>query len=210
MKTITIIAAGITGGATAALLISVGELSAIISILLGGLTAGGTLLAIPSKGNKKRPVKAISHHRRLSLPHNHGSVKSDLNILNSLVKQVPQSKVRDNLAEIAQLATELADASHKDPRDMAHLHSFFNHYLPATVQIFTRYIELSHQPEPSPELKHALTKTEQSLEMVESAFKKQLTNLLQNDILDLDVEVSVLEQSLRMDGLVDTQKISEE
>ncbi len=210
MKKASIVVAGITGGATAALLLSVGELSALISLLIGGLTAGGTLLAIPSKSKKLGPKLISTHNRRLSLPHNQNSVESDLNILNSLVKQVPKSKVRNNLAEIAHLATSLVESSHKDPRDMANLHSFFNHYLPATVQIFTRYIELSHHSSPSPELQHALEKTEHSLETVESAFKKQLTNLLQNDILDLDVEVSVLEQSLRMDGLVDTEKGSEE
>ncbi len=210
MKKVSIIVAGLTGGATAALLLFVGELSIVVSMLIGGLTTGGTLLAIPTKSKKAGPKFITTHNRRLSLPHNQNSVESDLNILNSLVKQVPKSKIRDNLAEIAHLASSLVESSHKDPRDMAHLHSFFNHYLPATVQIFSRYIELSHYTNPSPELLHALEKTELSLETVESAFKKQLTNLLQNDILDLDVEVSVLEQSLRMDGLIDTEKGSEE
>lgn len=207
MKLLSRLTAVVTGGITTAVLLSVSEISLLISILAGVATTGATLLAIPSSSQKNRPAQPKIPLKKKSLPApNNG--ETDLKTLKNLVLQVPRGETRTVLDHVVSLADQLVHATEKDPRDEPQLRSFFNHYLPSTIKIIRSYLDLTHQGNKTEEIRATLEKTEHTLITIETAFKNQLTKLLDNDILDLDVEVSVLEQSLRLDGLVD--KNSEE
>ncbi len=202
MKLLSRITAIATGGITTVVLISVSEISLLISLLAGVATTGATLLAIPTSGKKKKinPPK-IRNPKKIT---SQIAGETDLKSLKSIVLQVPRGEARDVLNRVVKLSDQLVHATEKDPRDEPQLRSFFNHYLPSTIKIVKCYLDISQQQKnKTDEIKATLAKTEQSLYTIENAFKNQLTKLLDNDILDLDVEVKVLEQSLRLDGLVD-------
>jgi len=197
------------GVGTMAVLATVGEFSLLLSGILGIVTAGAAFYAIPSLKESPRLVDDTAHFSSAKLG---ATDTSDREIaqLDLMISQVPESSIKMTITSILHLAKQLQSAPSKDPRDEIDLHSFFNHYLPATVTICSRYLELSQQSYQTEELQETLNKTEQTLQRIESAFHKQLSNLLQNDILDLNVEVSVLEHSLRLDGLVEDKSNSKD
>jgi len=207
VKKIIISISAVLGICTAVLLTMLGDVSLVFSGIIGIFTAVGTFYAIPSAKENSSSTETIFHSENLLVTN---SSERETAQLESLISQVPESSIKTTLTSIFRLAKQLQGAPLRDPRDEIDLRSFFNHYLPATVTICSRYLELSQQPYQTEELQETLNNTEQTLQRIESAFHKQLSNLLQNDILDLNVEVSVLEHSLRLDGLVEDKSNSKD
>ena len=78
--------------------------------------------------------------------------------------------------------------------------NFFNYYLPVTYNILKKYDEIENQKLNSDEGKKFMQQTESMIEKINNAFKSQLSNLYQADIVDTDAEMKVFETMLKADG----------
>ena len=78
---------------------------------------------------------------------------------------------------------------------------FFTYYLDAAVQIVDKYADLAKVEITNDGQEELGQKARHALEMIERAFTKQQKHLMQNDVFDLDNEIALLEQTLKMDGL---------
>ncbi len=114
---------------------------------------------------------------------------------------IRKPEARTMILEICSLADEIFKNFEKDPADIKAAKKFLNYYLDATVNIVEKYKELSRQNLTSNESKEALDKSDAVLETIRNAFKKELEKLLTNDIMDLDAEISLLEQTFKMENL---------
>ena len=80
------------------------------------------------------------------------------------------------------------------------MNNFFEYYLPVTLNILTRYDEIENQKLSSEESKKFMSQTKNMMEKINNAFKNQLSNLYQSDIVDTDAEMKVFEGMLKADG----------
>ena len=76
---------------------------------------------------------------------------------------------------------------------------FFNYYLPTLEKILIKYKEIESSGVPTEEITQS---TITCLEDIKMAMEKQYNNLFENDILDLTVEMEVLTQICKRDGLL--------
>ncbi|MFA6504710.1 MAG: 5-bromo-4-chloroindolyl phosphate hydrolysis family protein [Treponemataceae bacterium] len=89
----------------------------------------------------------------------------------------------------------------RDPGDLKEARQFLTYYLDATINILKKYVQLSSQNVKDANIRLSLERTESMLDTIRSAFEKQLTRLLSNDVMDLDTELSLLEKTIKMEGL---------
>ena len=80
------------------------------------------------------------------------------------------------------------------------MNNFFEYYLPVTLNILTRYDEIENQKLSSEESKKFMSQTKNMMEKINTAFKNQLSNLYQSDIVDTDAEMKVFDSMLKADG----------
>ena len=80
------------------------------------------------------------------------------------------------------------------------MNNFFDYYLPVTLSILKKYDEIENQRLSSDEGKKFMQQTESMIEKINNAFKSQLSNLYQADIVDTDAEMKVFETMLKADG----------
>ena len=114
-------------------------------------------------------------------------------------------KIRNNdvaakVQEICRAAMDIIDSFQKDPADIKRSRQFINYYLDSTRKIVGKYVELADSRTMTPEIEAAMRRVEEVLGSILDSFKKQKSSLLENDLLDLDVEVSVLEKTIKMEG----------
>ena len=74
-------------------------------------------------------------------------------------------------------------------------------FLGACVKVVSSYVELTVRPIQDEEAKQACAKVEAELDTIRAAFEKQLQMLQENNLIDLDVELSVLKKTIAMEGL---------
>lgn len=115
--------------------------------------------------------------------------------------KIKNQAVKQKVNNICQIVKEIFDDIKKDPQDIKAARQFLSYYLDATIKILRKYTELSSHRIQSSEMASTLSKTENLLDTIKKAFEKQLANLLSNDVMDLDTEVKVLNQTLRSEGL---------
>ncbi len=112
--------------------------------------------------------------------------------------------VRRKAEAVRTQASLVLDEIARDPRDIKTARQFLSYYLDATLKIVRQYAELSGRNRAKgPEIEALLAKAEGMLETIESAFGKQRALLLENDAMNLEAELTVLDKTMKMQGLAE-------
>ena len=123
------------------------------------------------------------------------------NVLGSYLNEIDNPVIRQKIEDISKIVKDILDDLKTDPKDLKAARRFFTYYLDTTIKIIKQYIDLSHQTDFSDDVKKTLKRVEDLLDTIKKAFEKQLAKLLENDVINLDTELSVLEKTIKMEGL---------
>lgn len=105
-----------------------------------------------------------------------------------------------NIEEIHNTASKIIEAVEKKPKNYKKIPNFFNYYLPVTINILNKYDEIENQRLNTEESEKFMKSTQNMMKKINNAFKKQLSSLYQNDIIDTDAEMKVFDTMLKSDG----------
>ena len=197
--------AGLIGGAVFLLLRLVLEVPVFWSLLgaAGGTVAGFLLFGrrrpegfvLPGSGADRQLAEEAVREGRARLEE-----------LKRTIGRIPDKPVRDRAEAIAAVAERILEDIRQDPKDVRPARQFLSYYLDATVRVLGKYVELGAHGEPSEAVRASLRRVEGNLELLRSAFEKQLGRLLEDDVLDLDTEIALLEKTIRLEGLGEDER----
>lgn len=71
-----------------------------------------------------------------------------------------------------------------------------NYYLPTTIKLLEQYVVLQNQGMRVGNIDEGMTKIENMLEKVITAFQQQLDSLFENDVVDITAEIRVMEKMM--------------
>lgn len=175
--------------------------SIIISIIIGGVVF--LVSALLSRPKRKRPLTSGYITDVDEAPQDEklreGFEKQQQ--LKQLKNRITKYEIREKVAKIIDVVDRIFDDFKKDPKDIREGRQFLNTYLDSTITIIEKYSDLSKSETKSEELQDALERTEALLDQINESFEVLLSKLLENDTLDLNVEIEVLEKTLKMEGL---------
>ncbi|HPS56964.1 MAG TPA: 5-bromo-4-chloroindolyl phosphate hydrolysis family protein [Spirochaetota bacterium] len=120
--------------------------------------------------------------------------------IRNLTLKITSNDVAKQIQDICKTGAEIFDYIRKNPDDLRKAKQFINYYLDTTEKIVNRYVQLSVAKEKSTEVGASLKKVEETLASIDETYKKQLHNLLENDVLDLNTEIKVLETTMKMEN----------
>ena len=121
--------------------------------------------------------------------------------LKSIADSIQKPEIREKAQGLASLAKRIVDGLQESPKDAKRVRQFLNYYLGTTCTILQRYAELTSRNITSNEVSAALAKVEGMLDSIQHVFEQQLAAAAQDDVLDLDTELGLLEQTLKMESL---------
>lgn len=114
--------------------------------------------------------------------------------------EIHNNEAADKIKNICKTGFEILEYLRKNPGDMKKGAQFLNYYLETTEKIVNRYRELSLKKDKSPDIEKAMHDVETILDSINETYKKQLNNLLEDDLLDLSVEIKVLEKTMKLES----------
>lgn len=176
-------------------------LGAFFSILagIGGLIAGIFLFrGSTSKDDEYiEGVTGITRemHRRVL-----EEGREKLGKLRAASIRIEDRDIKRRADRIADLTAKMLENIRKDPKDLRPARPFLNYYLDTAMTIIRRYTEISSHTVRSREADEVIARVDRTMAALENAFEKQLAALLENDVMDLDTELTVLEKTIRMEG----------
>lgn len=125
--------------------------------------------------------------------------RNNVSIINGLAEQLPKDYA-DLFNSLSVLADRIINCMSSDPNDVARGSRFLNRYLPIIITIGQKHIAFLDQ---KPNDEAVIEINEQNLAILkklEAAFAVEHSNLLKNDIMEMNVETKTLERLLKLDG----------
>jgi 5-bromo-4-chloroindolyl phosphate hydrolysis protein len=110
-------------------------------------------------------------------------------------------KVRIDVLEICTAANDIFNNFITDPLDIKTSRRFLLYYLDTTERIVSKYYELSKSTYLSDDAKKTLKNVESTLVLIKDSFRSHLKKLTDNDIMDLEAEVTVLKNTIKREGI---------
>lgn len=188
-------AAGISGGIFVAtfFILDLGLPLSLIFTAAGHVA--GVFLVFPSKEKKKAAELQELIHSVLT------EGESKVKQMRALSYKVKNQTMGLHINEMCKLGDEIFQTLEKKPQHVRSVDQFSSYYLDTTIKIINKYLELSKHQTYSEDIQHTLEKVETTLLNTKQVFQKQLEQLLKDDILNLDAEMSVLEETLALEGV---------
>ena len=124
-------------------------------------------------------------------------------IIKKMISLVEDSELKENISQIYSSIEKIINTVEKNPEKYRIVDNFFEYYLPETINILKKYDEIENQKLSSKEIDDFMKKTKNMIKKINLAFKNQLSNLYQTDIIDTDAEMKVFESMLKSDGYDD-------
>jgi 5-bromo-4-chloroindolyl phosphate hydrolysis protein len=129
----------------------------------------------------------------------------NLSAIRVLERQIKRPSILNKIKNIESILQSILIDLKKDPNKLRNAKQLLDYYVPTTIKILTKYVELSSQGTTSGGIQTSLTKVETMLGKIGDAFDEQHARLLSNDVMDLDNELATLDQTINMDGLTKDQ-----
>ena len=120
--------------------------------------------------------------------------------IQDMISKVESVELQNNINEIGQTSLKIIESIEKNPEKYKKMRSFFDYYLPVTLSIVRKYDEIENQKLTSADGEKFMKQTENMVKKINKAFKNQLSNLYQTDMVDTDAEMKVFEAMLKADG----------
>jgi hypothetical protein len=113
--------------------------------------------------------------------------------------KIKHPEIRKVSESICSIIDKILRTLKEQPGDVPRVGRFFYYYLPTLQSILTKYTRLESTDIPAED---TAEKTLSCLKDMESAMEKQYLNLFEDDKLDLSVEMAVMTQICKRDGLL--------
>lgn len=116
---------------------------------------------------------------------------------------VADTGVRRSIHSMATTLDLIADEVERDPADRNKVRKLANHYGEMITGLVDKYIQLEGQTQAAAEggtVASAMEEIRKGLAGADDALKKLLDDLFSNDAMDVNADINVLEQLLKMDS----------
>ena len=121
--------------------------------------------------------------------------------ISELNDEIPDFKLSAQLKQLEILTQKIFDYVKQHPENLRQIRQFLNYYLPTTIKLLEQYVVLQNQGMRVGNIDEGMTKIENMLEKVISAFQQQLDSLFENDVVDITAEIRVMEKMMASEGL---------
>ncbi|ASB49086.1 5-bromo-4-chloroindolyl phosphate hydrolysis family protein [Alkalitalea saponilacus] len=124
-----------------------------------------------------------------------------IQIVEEKVVDIDDLEIRSTINSLVTIGYKIIDNIRNQPETFQAAKIFFNYYLDATIKILDKYISLQNETLYISSVSDSLIKTKELINIMDTAYKKQLEKLYDKDILELDIELKVLANTIKMEGI---------
>ena len=125
---------------------------------------------------------------------------SEMKRLNESIQDATISRQIDRLEEISGKIFAQVQA---EPKKLPQIRKFMNYYLPTTLKLLNAYDRMSDQGVSGENISGTMKRVEDMMATIVQAFEKQLDSLFGAEALDISTDITVLDNMMAREGLVD-------
>lgn len=128
--------------------------------------------------------------------------RRELRALKEANDGIPSPSISEKLNRMVDAGERIFEEIEKNTRKAIDVRKFMNYYLPTSVKLLSHYQTLMRVGG-GENAGSSMASIESSLDMIATAFEKQLDNLYRSEALDISTDITVLETMMRSEGLAE-------
>lgn len=152
-------------------------------------------------GGDRRPLMrvrdAMGRDRRASVRSALAQAEQSITAIEQTSRRIAPADLRDRLGQITTLAREVLTLLEEDPRELPRARRFLGVYLEGVQRVVEGYATAHRRAALGP----VDERFRRVLEQIEAVFEEQRERLTRREVMDLDVEIEVLLNQLKREGL---------
>ena len=125
---------------------------------------------------------------------------SEMKRLNESIHDATISRQIDRLEEISGKIFAQVQA---EPKKLSQIRKFMSYYLPTSLRLLNAYDRMSGQGVAGENIGGTMKRVEDMMDTIVQAFEKQLDSLFGAEALDISTDITVLDNMMAREGLVD-------
>jgi len=126
----------------------------------------------------------------------------DYGFIEKALPEVHDMQLRASLLQMQKLAGNILDYLVRHPESIAPARQFMDYYQNRAALLLRRYLEIDGLQLDTPGVQSVKERTKSLLSVdIYNAYKQQFEKIINHQLLDLDAEIKVLEESMKADGL---------
>ena len=116
-------------------------------------------------------------------------------------QQIRAPNTQRRIKHIVAIGYKIVEDFRVDPKDVLLAQGWVNSYLDETIGLVKGYAQLSRTGQRSLEAQQQMAKFDELLDTIETKFQELLDKLLANDVMDFDVNLTVMKSRLQNEGI---------
>ena len=130
-------------------------------------------------------------------------IRNQRTSLEKIAFRITDDQLRAPVSRILQVYQGMAESVNQDPKDSRPVRRFLNYYGEAGIHLLQHYLQLRNLPEDrkKEEVSKSVQGILESITELADAFQVQLTRLVDNDLMELDTELTVLKKTMALEGM---------
>ena len=108
-----------------------------------------------------------------------------------------------DIVRLEQVSAKIFEEVRSHPEKLPQIRRFLDYYLPTTLKLLNAYDRMSGTGVSGENIDTTLSKVEGMMRTIVAAFEKQLDSLYGAEALDISTDITVLENMMAREGLVD-------
>lgn len=124
----------------------------------------------------------------------------DMRSIEHLLPQVQDAGVRADVQGLEKTGRQILDYLTQHPDRIESAHRFADYYLDLAQKLVSKYVELQRSAGGGSQVDEVLSQTRDALGLLNGAFRKQLERLMEGDLMEVETDIRVLRETLRMEG----------
>ena len=124
----------------------------------------------------------------------------DLKQISRAAREITNIKAKEDAEALETGGRRILSYLEENPEKISMARRFFTYYLDTAAGLLERYTQLQETGLRTPEVTEALRKTAGTFPVLNEVFEKQFTRLMEGELMDVEAEISLLENTLKMEG----------
>ena len=125
----------------------------------------------------------------------------DLEDIFNCMEKAPHEGIREKAGKLYKTGVDIIDYIRDNPGKLMAGKKFLSYYLDTAAKICRKYMEFTKTISTSAEANEMFEHTDKGLGLLVEGFEKQFSKLMADDLLDIETDIAVLENTIKWDGL---------
>ena len=169
--------------------------SAVLAVLL---YMALTLLLKPVRKIGKVKVETLrdGEHLREKLE----EARADLKSIERSMTKIRDLELKEESERLHRTAGNILKYLEKNPGKIPQARQFIDYYQDAASQLLEKYVDLQNTGLNTEDTRRLKVQTEEAIRTLNEAFENQFQKLMSEELLDMEAELQLLRQTMKMEG----------